>query len=77
MNLLERITVNPGVMTGKPCVRGMRVEESRGVERVQKSSSRKPARLLDFSAPLLDFSTPARLLDTSTFRLKPTQSPVA
>ena len=25
MNELQRITVNPDVMTGKPCVRGMRV----------------------------------------------------
>lgn len=25
MNDLRRITVDPGVMTGKPCVRGMRV----------------------------------------------------
>ena len=28
MNLLERITVNPDVMTGKPCIRGMRVTVS-------------------------------------------------
>jgi uncharacterized protein (DUF433 family) len=25
MNVLERITVNPLVMSGKPCIRGMRV----------------------------------------------------
>jgi len=25
MNKLERITVNPAVMSGKPCIRGMRV----------------------------------------------------
>ena len=25
MNLLERITVNPTVMSGKPCIRGLRV----------------------------------------------------
>jgi uncharacterized protein (DUF433 family) len=25
MELLERITVNPAVMSGKPCIRGMRV----------------------------------------------------
>jgi uncharacterized protein (DUF433 family) len=25
MNLLDRITVNPDVMTGKPCVRGLRL----------------------------------------------------
>jgi uncharacterized protein (DUF433 family) len=28
MNLLERITVHPGVMTGKPRVRGLRVTVS-------------------------------------------------
>jgi uncharacterized protein (DUF433 family) len=28
MNLLERITGHPGVMTGKPCVRGLRVTVS-------------------------------------------------
>lgn len=25
MNKLERITINPAVMTGRPCIRGMRV----------------------------------------------------
>jgi len=25
MNALQRITVDPNVMTGKPCIRGMRV----------------------------------------------------
>ncbi len=25
MNLIDRITVKPGVMSGKPCIRGMRV----------------------------------------------------
>lgn len=25
MNKLDRITVNPAVMTGRPCIRGMRV----------------------------------------------------
>lgn len=25
MNALDRITVNPAVMTGRPCIRGMRV----------------------------------------------------
>ena len=25
MNKLDRITINPGVMTGRPCIRGMRV----------------------------------------------------
>jgi uncharacterized protein (DUF433 family) len=25
MDVLERITVNPAVMSGKPCIRGMRV----------------------------------------------------
>jgi uncharacterized protein (DUF433 family) len=28
MKLLERIAVNPDVMTGKPCIRGMRVTVS-------------------------------------------------
>ena len=25
MSILERVTVNPAVMSGKPCIRGMRV----------------------------------------------------
>lgn len=25
MNKLDRITINPSVMTGRPCIRGMRV----------------------------------------------------
>lgn len=25
MNVLERITVDPGVMSGRPCIRGLRV----------------------------------------------------
>lgn len=25
MNKLDRITINPAVMTGRPCIRGMRV----------------------------------------------------
>jgi uncharacterized protein (DUF433 family) len=28
MKLLDRITVNPDMMTGKPCIRGMRVTVS-------------------------------------------------
>jgi len=28
MNLMERITVHPGVMTGKPCIRGKRLTVS-------------------------------------------------
>lgn len=41
MNLLERITVNPEVMSGKPCVRGMRVTVANVLRLLAAGNSRE------------------------------------
>lgn len=43
-NLLDRITIRPGVMDGKPCIRGMRVTVSMIVK--QLAAGQTPESLL-------------------------------
>lgn len=41
MNDLHRITVDPGMMTGKPCIRGMRVTVSTVLSLLASGASRE------------------------------------
>ena len=86
---LDRITVDPAIMKGQPCIRGMRLTVRRVVEAAALYPDRNElkaeypgltdediAQALDFAARTLRLIVPSRQLEVSHYRDTPCYYPL-
>ena len=74
MEINDRITFNPEVMGGKPCIRGMRVTVSMIVSLVAEGYSRRD--ILD-AYPYLEDQDITAALQYAAFRVEEKEEPLA
>ncbi|MGB4267651.1 MAG: DUF433 domain-containing protein [Spirochaetota bacterium] len=74
MEIMNRITVNPHIMGGKPCIRGMRVTVAMIIHLIAEGHTRKE--ILD-AYPYLEDEDITAALNYAAFRVDEKEEPIA